>query len=145
MNLITDETRATAVEEREPLKGTTTMGKTKAIRTRCRCGLKYKSGGCPKFWMEGELTAYHDHVAQDIPEEMRNWIVIGRNGKFIPCAGGREGPTHFDLEREAWEELDKLYNDQMEWPEDEMTIYSYESVRLQAEAAKEAGRSGRAA
>jgi hypothetical protein len=109
---------------------------------KCRCGTKIREGRyeCPKASRKGELYVYHDLVAQSFPATMLNWIVIRRNSKFIPCAGGREGPEHFDTERSAWENLDSLYWSHIDWPEDESTIYAGESVRLQKKEAREASK-----
>lgn len=110
----------------------------------CRCGAKIRDGACPNENKNGEIFIYHDVFTQSFPEEMRNWIVIRRNGKFIPCAGGREGPEHFGTERAAWENLGALYHDEIVWEDDETTVYWPESVRLQ-EAAAMAEREGMAA
>jgi hypothetical protein len=112
---------------------------------KCRCGTKIREGryDCPKASREGELFVYHDLVAQSFSSTMLNWIVIRRKGKFIPCAGGREGPEHFETERAAWEHLDALYWSHIDWPEDEGTIYAYESVRLQKREIRETSKAKR--
>ncbi|QIG76549.1 hypothetical protein EVC27_024 [Rhizobium phage RHph_I1_6] len=93
---------------------------------KCRCGATGKRTNtgyydCPNSDKEGELSVYHDMVAQSFPPEAKNWIVIERDGKFIPCAGGDEAPEkyHQDTKQAAWKHLEDLYWSRVHWDEEE--------------------------